>query len=158
LRDKISNLELRIIKSKHIKDILTEKCRGDPQTKIKAQIMDYRHKNRSSQMKVQHLMDDKEGYVSLCERMNKLIQHLLVTHSATEVDVDTYINSVNEICQSNQHVDTIHKLLLLSCGVNNTIDKENNVDNTKRMDSAICLDIVKSLYHLNHIYNSINLK
>ena len=65
-----------------------------------------------------------------------------------------------EVCQSNQHFDNMHKLLLLSCGVDisTSTAKENNVDGATNVNAAICLDIVKAFYHLNHIYKSINLK
>ena len=84
----------------------------------------------------------------------------MATHSATKDDADSYFTNVNEVCQSNQHFDNMHKLLLLSCGVDisTSTAKENNVDGATNVNAAICLDIVKAFYHLNHIYKSINLK
>ena len=54
-----------------------EKCRGDPDTKVRAQIMDYKHKNRSTKAKIDNLRSEKTSYIKLFERVSTLVSTLL---------------------------------------------------------------------------------
>ena len=65
-----------LIKARHTKDRQLEKCRGDPDTKVRAQIMDYKHKNRSTKAKIDNLRSEKTSYIKLFERVSTLSLHV----------------------------------------------------------------------------------
>ena len=58
VREQLQTMELALIKARHTKDRQLEKCRGDPDTKVRAQIMDYKHKNRSTKAKIDNFRSE----------------------------------------------------------------------------------------------------
>ena len=48
--------------------------------------MDYKHKNRSTRSKIEHLKHEKQDYILLFERISEVAQNLLVTYSKTKKD------------------------------------------------------------------------
>ena len=158
LRDKVKNLEFKIITESHTKDLMLEKCRGDSNTKIKAQVMDYKHKNRSTRSKIEHLKHEKQDYILLFERISEVAQNLLVTYSKTKKDGEMFISNINETCKSNKNVEHINKMLLLSCGIDSdSTNNDNNMTDEEitTMTPKISFNAIQTFFYLSQLYNSI---
>ena len=135
-------IELALIKARHTKDRQLEKCRGDPDTKVRAQIMDYKHKNRSTKAKIDNLRSEKTSYIKLFERVSTLVSTLLNKHNKVGTD-----RMLDERCDSNTNVNNGVKLLLLANKRSgNDASEKTPADSISNLN---CLQVFRSFIYLD---------
>ena len=149
VREQLQTMELHLITARHTKDLQLDQCRGDPDTKVRAQIMDYKHKNRSTKAKIESLRSEKMSYMKLFERASSLVSTLLSMHGKAGTD-----RMIDEKCDSNINVKNGVKLLLLANKPSGKDASETNTSNS--MSSLSCLQVFRSFLYLDMLNQALS--
>lgn len=148
-REQMKMMELSLIKARHTKDVLVEQCRGDPDTKIRAQIMDYKHKNRSTIAKIDNLRLEKISYIKLFERVSTLVSTLLSMRGKAGTQ-----RTIDKSCDSNTNVKNgVQLLLLASQGSVGDVGEKPPEDS---ISEKSCLQVFRSFIYLDMLNQAIS--